>query len=187
MDKTRKLYFEEEHMAHDARGKAHDVEEKLKKKKGGIFSSISSLQKKNDKVWSVSAFSRWLKLSNDSFSGYLSHEISLIDFYFAVIVTRYSSFRVDVKPVIFSRQKPVTTTSSPLPEQMLIKDAIMRSIYEVIIVLLCLLWIKIIIIMNINGSLTNFRNYFLLSRPLWIQRFSGAEFCNLPIFVFMLF
>lgn len=37
-------------MAHDARGKAHDVEEKLKKKKGGIFSSISSLQKKNDKV-----------------------------------------------------------------------------------------------------------------------------------------
>lgn len=50
VDKTRKLYFEEEHMAHDARGKAHDVEEKLKKKKGGIFSSISSLQKKNDKV-----------------------------------------------------------------------------------------------------------------------------------------
>ncbi|XP_028967534.1 protein nervous wreck [Galendromus occidentalis] len=49
VDKTRKLYFEEEHMAHDARGKAHDVEEKLKKKKGGIFSSISSLQKKNDK------------------------------------------------------------------------------------------------------------------------------------------
>ncbi|OQR67541.1 FCH and double SH3 domains protein 2-like [Tropilaelaps mercedesae] len=49
VDKTRKLYFEEEHMAHDARGKAHDVEERLKKKKGGIFSSISSLQKKNDK------------------------------------------------------------------------------------------------------------------------------------------
>ena len=41
-------------MAHDARGKAHDVEEKLKKKKGGIFSSISSLQKKNDKVCRMS-------------------------------------------------------------------------------------------------------------------------------------
>lgn len=28
IDKTKKLYFEEEHMAHDARDKAHDADEK---------------------------------------------------------------------------------------------------------------------------------------------------------------
>lgn len=65
VDKTRKLYFEEEHMAHDARGKAHDVEEKLKKKKGGIFSSISSLQKKNDKVANSNVIRRQLVQARD--------------------------------------------------------------------------------------------------------------------------
>ncbi|XP_067136146.1 uncharacterized protein nwk isoform X2 [Centruroides vittatus] len=49
LDKTKKLYFEEEHMAHEIRDKAHDAEEKLKKKKGRIFQSISSLQKNSTK------------------------------------------------------------------------------------------------------------------------------------------
>nr|XP_037285084.1 protein nervous wreck-like isoform X2 [Rhipicephalus microplus] len=49
VDKTKKLYFEEEHMAHEARDKAHDAEEKLKKKKGRIFQSITSLQKSSQK------------------------------------------------------------------------------------------------------------------------------------------
>ncbi|XP_037568505.2 LOW QUALITY PROTEIN: F-BAR and double SH3 domains protein 2-like [Dermacentor silvarum] len=49
VDKTKKLYFEEEHMAHEARDKAHDAEEKLKKKKGRIFQSITSLQKNSQK------------------------------------------------------------------------------------------------------------------------------------------
>ncbi|CAN8006290.1 unnamed protein product, partial [Ixodes hexagonus] len=49
VDKTKKLYFEEEHMAHDAREKAQDAEEKLKKKKGRIFQSITSLQKNSQK------------------------------------------------------------------------------------------------------------------------------------------
>ncbi|XP_076315907.1 protein nervous wreck-like [Tachypleus tridentatus] len=49
VDKTRKLYFEEEHMAHGAREKAHDAEEKLKRKKGRIFQSISSLQRNSAK------------------------------------------------------------------------------------------------------------------------------------------
>ncbi|XP_076360074.1 F-BAR and double SH3 domains protein 2-like isoform X2 [Tachypleus tridentatus] len=49
VDKTKKLYFEEEHMAHGAREKAHDAEEKLKRKKGRIFQSISSLQRNSAK------------------------------------------------------------------------------------------------------------------------------------------
>ncbi|GFU35105.1 protein nervous wreck [Nephila pilipes] len=49
IDKSKKLYFEEEHMAHDARDKAHDADEKLKRKKGRIFQSISSLQKNSAK------------------------------------------------------------------------------------------------------------------------------------------
>ncbi|XP_042896047.1 protein nervous wreck [Parasteatoda tepidariorum] len=49
IDKTKKLYFEEEHMAHDAREKAHDADEKLRRKKGRIFQSISSLQKNSAK------------------------------------------------------------------------------------------------------------------------------------------
>lgn len=49
VDKTKKLYFEEEHMAHEAREKAQDAEEKLKKKKGRIFQSITSLQKNSQK------------------------------------------------------------------------------------------------------------------------------------------
>ncbi|CAB3253423.1 unnamed protein product [Arctia plantaginis] len=34
VDKTKKLYFDEEHTAHDVRDKAKDIEEKLKKKEG---------------------------------------------------------------------------------------------------------------------------------------------------------
>ncbi|CAL1262749.1 unnamed protein product [Larinioides sclopetarius] len=49
IDKSKKLYFEEEHMAHEARDKAHDADEKLKRKKGRIFQSISSLQKNSAK------------------------------------------------------------------------------------------------------------------------------------------
>ncbi|XP_035226162.1 protein nervous wreck-like [Stegodyphus dumicola] len=49
IEKTKKLYFEEEHMAHEAREKAHDADEKLKRKKGRIFQSISSLQKNSAK------------------------------------------------------------------------------------------------------------------------------------------
>lgn len=50
MDKTKKLYFEEEHSAHDVRDKAKDIEEKLKKKKGSFFQSITSLQKNSARV-----------------------------------------------------------------------------------------------------------------------------------------
>lgn len=45
LDRFKKLYFEEEHLAHDARDKVRDVEEKLKKKKGSIFSTFTSLQR----------------------------------------------------------------------------------------------------------------------------------------------
>ncbi|XP_054163435.1 protein nervous wreck-like [Oppia nitens] len=45
IDKTRKLYFEDEHMAKQAR----DKDEKIKKQKSGIFSSLSKLQTKKDK------------------------------------------------------------------------------------------------------------------------------------------
>ncbi|XP_069671228.1 protein nervous wreck isoform X2 [Periplaneta americana] len=48
IDKTKKLYFDEEHSAHDVR----DKEEKLKKKKGSFFQSITSLQKNSAKVTS---------------------------------------------------------------------------------------------------------------------------------------
>ncbi|XP_023704250.1 protein nervous wreck isoform X6 [Cryptotermes secundus] len=48
VDKTKKLYFDEEHSAHDVR----DKEEKLKKKKGSFFQSITSLQKNSAKVTS---------------------------------------------------------------------------------------------------------------------------------------
>ncbi|XP_044014210.1 protein nervous wreck isoform X1 [Aphidius gifuensis] len=52
VDKTKKLYFDEEHCAHDVRDKAKDIEEKLKKKKGSFFQSITSLQKNSAKVTS---------------------------------------------------------------------------------------------------------------------------------------
>ncbi|XP_048488427.1 protein nervous wreck isoform X4 [Plutella xylostella] len=50
VDKTKKQYFDEEHTAHDVRDKAKDIEEKLKKKKGSFFQSITSLQKNSAKV-----------------------------------------------------------------------------------------------------------------------------------------
>uniref|UniRef100_A0A8D8YCV8 F-BAR and double SH3 domains protein 2 n=1 Tax=Cacopsylla melanoneura TaxID=428564 RepID=A0A8D8YCV8_9HEMI len=50
VDKNKKLYFDEEHCAHDVRDKARDIEEKLKKKKGSFFQSITSLQKNSAKV-----------------------------------------------------------------------------------------------------------------------------------------
>ncbi|XP_060519940.1 protein nervous wreck isoform X3 [Cylas formicarius] len=49
LDKTKKFYFDEEHTAHDVRDKARDIEEKLKKKKGSFFQSITSLQKNSAK------------------------------------------------------------------------------------------------------------------------------------------
>ncbi|XP_049819119.1 protein nervous wreck isoform X3 [Aethina tumida] len=49
VDKTKKFYFDEEHSAHDVRDKARDIEEKLKKKKGSFFQSITSLQKNSAK------------------------------------------------------------------------------------------------------------------------------------------
>ncbi|CAG5082072.1 Similar to nwk: Protein nervous wreck (Drosophila melanogaster) [Cotesia congregata] len=52
VDKTKKLYHDEEHSAHDVRDKAKDIEEKLKKKKGSFFQSITSLQKNSAKVTS---------------------------------------------------------------------------------------------------------------------------------------
>ncbi|KAL0279947.1 UNVERIFIED_CONTAM: hypothetical protein PYX00_001390 [Menopon gallinae] len=50
VDKTKKFYFDEEHCAHDVRDKAKDLEDKLKKKKGSFFQSITSLQKNSAKV-----------------------------------------------------------------------------------------------------------------------------------------
>ncbi|XP_073974020.1 FCH and double SH3 domains nervous wreck isoform X2 [Rhodnius prolixus] len=50
VDKTKKFYFDEEHSAHDVRDKARDIEEKLKKKKGSFFQSITSLQKNSARV-----------------------------------------------------------------------------------------------------------------------------------------
>ncbi|XP_064541849.1 protein nervous wreck isoform X8 [Drosophila montana] len=52
VDKTKKSYFDEEHCAHDVRDKAKDIEEKLKKKKGSFFQSITSLQKNSARVTS---------------------------------------------------------------------------------------------------------------------------------------
>nr|XP_027209344.1 F-BAR and double SH3 domains protein 2-like [Penaeus vannamei] len=49
LDRTKKVYYEEEHVAHDAREKASAAEEKLKRKKGSIFQSIQSLQKNSAK------------------------------------------------------------------------------------------------------------------------------------------
>ncbi|KAG7164728.1 nervous wreck-like, partial [Homarus americanus] len=49
LDRTKKIYYEEEHVAHDAREKASAAEEKLKRKKGSIFQSIQSLQKNSAK------------------------------------------------------------------------------------------------------------------------------------------
>ncbi|KAK4289813.1 hypothetical protein Pmani_037243, partial [Petrolisthes manimaculis] len=49
LDRTKKTYYDEEHVAHDAREKASAAEEKLKRKKGSIFQSISSLQKNSAK------------------------------------------------------------------------------------------------------------------------------------------
>ncbi|XP_055373206.1 protein nervous wreck isoform X2 [Condylostylus longicornis] len=52
VDRTKKQYFDEEHCAHDVRDKARDIEEKLKKKKGSFFQSITSLQKNSARVTS---------------------------------------------------------------------------------------------------------------------------------------
>lgn len=52
IDKTKKSYFDEEKVAHDVRDKARDIEEKLKKKKGSFFQSITSLQKNSARVTS---------------------------------------------------------------------------------------------------------------------------------------
>lgn len=52
LDITRKSYFDEEHSAHGVRDKARDIEEKLKKKKGSFFQSITSLQKNSARVTS---------------------------------------------------------------------------------------------------------------------------------------
>uniref|UniRef100_A0A1B0G7J7 FCH and double SH3 domains protein 2 n=1 Tax=Glossina morsitans morsitans TaxID=37546 RepID=A0A1B0G7J7_GLOMM len=52
LDKAKKQYFDEEHCAHDVRDKARDIEEKLKKKKGSFFQSITSLQKNSARVTS---------------------------------------------------------------------------------------------------------------------------------------
>ena len=52
VDKNKKQYFDEEHCAHDVRDKARDIEEKLKKKKGSFFQSITSLQKNSQRVTS---------------------------------------------------------------------------------------------------------------------------------------
>ncbi|KAG1699839.1 F-BAR and double SH3 domains protein 2 [Nymphon striatum] len=49
MEKVKKVYFEEEHLAHCARDKAYVAEEKLKRKKGKIFQSLTSLQKNSSK------------------------------------------------------------------------------------------------------------------------------------------
>ncbi|XP_071439779.1 protein nervous wreck isoform X3 [Hetaerina americana] len=50
LDKNKKVYFDEEHCAHDVRDRAKDIEEKLKKKKGSFFQSITSLQKNSAKI-----------------------------------------------------------------------------------------------------------------------------------------
>lgn len=50
IDITKKSYFDEEHSAHGVRDKARDIEEKLKKKKGSFFQSITSLQKNSARV-----------------------------------------------------------------------------------------------------------------------------------------
>lgn len=50
IDNTKKSYFDEEHSAHGVRDKARDIEEKLKKKKGSFFQSITSLQKNSARV-----------------------------------------------------------------------------------------------------------------------------------------
>lgn len=52
VDLTKKSYFDEEHSAHGVRDKARDIEEKLKKKKGSFFQSITSLQKNSARVTS---------------------------------------------------------------------------------------------------------------------------------------
>lgn len=52
IDITKKSYFDEEHSAHGVRDKARDIEEKLKKKKGSFFQSITSLQKNSARVTS---------------------------------------------------------------------------------------------------------------------------------------
>lgn len=52
LDKLKKIYVDDEHVSHDARDKAREAEEKLKKKKGNIFQSMSSLQKTSAKLGS---------------------------------------------------------------------------------------------------------------------------------------
>lgn len=50
LDKAKRAYYEEEHLAYEARTKAHDADERLKRKKGHFFQSLSSLQKNSAKV-----------------------------------------------------------------------------------------------------------------------------------------
>ncbi|XP_065205043.1 protein nervous wreck isoform X2 [Planococcus citri] len=50
VEKTKKVYFDEEHCAHDVRDKAKDIEARLKRKKGSFFQSLSTLQKSSAKV-----------------------------------------------------------------------------------------------------------------------------------------
>ncbi|GAB6022818.1 hypothetical protein CHUAL_006916 [Chamberlinius hualienensis] len=50
LDKAKKVYGDEEHVAHDVRDKAQEAEERLKKKKGHFFQSLSSLQKNSHKI-----------------------------------------------------------------------------------------------------------------------------------------
>ncbi|KAK8388013.1 hypothetical protein O3P69_020117 [Scylla paramamosain] len=49
LERAKRNYYEEEHVAHDAREKASAAEERLKRKKGSIFQSIQSLQKNSAK------------------------------------------------------------------------------------------------------------------------------------------
>ncbi|KAK2704358.1 protein nervous wreck-like isoform X2 [Artemia franciscana] len=52
LERAKKSYLEEEQEAHGIRDKVKEAEEKLKKKKGGLFSSVSSLQKSSQKLGS---------------------------------------------------------------------------------------------------------------------------------------
>ncbi|XP_064636738.1 protein nervous wreck-like isoform X2 [Lineus longissimus] len=50
MTKLQKIYNDEEKLAHDARKKADDADEKVKRRSTGLFSSLASLQQKSAKL-----------------------------------------------------------------------------------------------------------------------------------------
>ncbi|ESN96242.1 hypothetical protein HELRODRAFT_189166, partial [Helobdella robusta] len=50
LTKLQKTYKDEEHIAHDARVKAADADDKVKKKSVGIFTSLSKLQQQSSKL-----------------------------------------------------------------------------------------------------------------------------------------